>query len=85
MKFKRATTEPGVIVGRAPTPARTRLFVVTGCGTCPNLVKERTQGAGYALDWKCKAAGRDIKGYIEYPSEEPRAGSFPDFCPLEKR
>lgn len=69
----------------------TRLFVVTGCHTCPNLVSERTPGAGYALDYFCKASRdkqgklRGVDGYVEWESEKRKPGDFPNFCPLEAR
>lgn len=66
--------------GGRPTKPKFRLFVLSSCKECPNKVEERTMGAGYAIDWNCKAAERMIKGYIEWPSEEPK--KIPDWCPL---
>lgn len=56
---------------------------------CPNAYNERTPGAGYAVDWRCGASkpGKDgkhrmIAGYVEWDSELPKDGEFPDWCPL---
>lgn len=68
-----------------PPRKATRLFVVTGCMKCPNIKHERTPGAGYALDYFCEATGAKVAGYVEWHSEEPKDGEFPDSCPLRKR
>lgn len=67
------------------TKRSTRLFVVTNCAKCPNCEQERTPRAGYAHDYYCKATGKMIAGYIEWPSEMPKDGEFPDWCPLAER
>lgn len=60
-----------------------RLYVVDGCKSCPNRTEARTPGTGFGIDWRCKAVeDRKIRGYIEWPSEEPKDGEFPDWCPL---
>ncbi len=77
------------------TTKERRLFIVTGCRSCPHKIVERTPNAGYAEDWFCKASRkqnitrtdhpkgyRKIAGYIEWPSEEPKDGEFPKWCPL---
>ncbi len=66
--------------------AKVRLFVVTGCHTCPSVSIARTPGAGDALDFYCNAVTpkRLVAGYVEYPSEERKPGDFPKFCPLKK-
>lgn len=58
---------------------------VTNCMKCPSCKVERTEGAGYAFDFLCKAAdNKVIESYVEYKSEEPKDGEFPDFCPLKE-
>jgi hypothetical protein len=54
------------------------------CKGCPNRATRKTIGTGYALTWLCSAKeDREIRGYIEYPSEEPE--EIPDWCPLEDK
>lgn len=67
----------------------TKILVVVGCHgdknhpACPFLSSVRTPGAGYALDYHCKAAGNKIlNGYVEWDSEKRKSGDFPSFCPL---
>lgn len=46
---------------------------------CPFFYTERTENAGYALDYFCEAAnGRKIVGYVEWDSDVP---PVPDWCP----
>jgi hypothetical protein len=66
-----------------PKKIPTRLFVVTGCHSCPNIKSERTEGAGDALDYTCKATGKTVAGYVEYASELRKNGDFPKWCPLK--
>lgn len=71
---------------------KVRLFVVVVVGChgneetppCPLMHTERTQGAGYALDYRClgKQGHPMIDGYVEWPSEMHKEGDFPNFCPL---
>jgi len=57
---------------------------LTRCEDCPQMKTERTTGAGLAYDWLCSLADdKKIKGYIEYPSEEPQ--TIPDWCPLRSQ
>ena len=54
------------------------------CKLCPYMKTQRTMGAGCAEDWICIKGEkpREIKGYIEYPSEDPK--EIPEWCPLRK-
>lgn len=78
--------------------AKTRLLVIVGCHgdeskkipPCPFRISERTQGAGCADDYLCTAVKSEMRpgshalidGYVEWPSEMRKPGSFPNFCPL---
>lgn len=71
------------------TSPRRKLIVIERCCPrskqpgCPNATNDRTPGAGYAVDWFCTAAAkRMIVGYVEWDSELPKDGDFPDWCPL---
>lgn len=62
-----------------------KLFKVKNCLRCPNLETRRTVGAGFALDYLCKAKGMKlIAGYVENASEEPKNHVFPVWCPLKE-
>jgi hypothetical protein len=71
--------------GKTKVP-KTRLLVIKKCQDCPHMEKERTPGAGYAIDFVCTKVQpkRVAAGYIEWPSEEPKNGSIPTWCPLPK-
>ena len=58
-------------------------FIPVGrCDECPLHYTERTQGAGYAFDYHCKACnGKKIVGYVEWDSEIPE---IPEWCPYRK-
>lgn len=71
-----------------------RMIVLDSCFSCPNVFKERTPGAGYAVDYLCRAAPlkvpddrhrkfKVVAGYIEWPSEL-RSHTIPKWCPLPK-
>jgi hypothetical protein len=61
-----------------------KLFIVNNCQECPNCIIDRTPGAGYALDYMCKANNKKIiAGYVEHTYEEPQNGKFPKWCPLK--
>ena len=65
------------------TKTTVKLYQVPNCKQCPNCKTERTEGAGYAVDFICTAAGNQlIAGYVEWNSESPQDGTFPEFCPL---
>ncbi len=62
---------------------KTKSLTLKNCMDCPNCVTTLTKGYGYAQDYKCSAAGyKTIAGYVEWDSEGPQDGEFPDFCPL---
>jgi len=74
-----------------------KLVVISNCiKQCPHVRTERTIGAGCADDYLCartkapknqqhyREIGRHIVGYIEYPSELPKDGEFPKWCPLQE-
>lgn len=75
----------------AEQPIR-KLFVVKDCvRDCPFVRVTATPSAGCADDYHCHhpksilkngLTGRMITGYIEWSSELPPAGEFPDWCPL---
>ena len=49
--------------------------------SCPFLEISRTQGAGYAEDFFCKANNsKKICGYVEWESDIPLV---PDWCPFK--
>ena len=60
-----------------------RLLRIKNCKQCSYCVIERTPGAGCAVDFICKIAGKTIKSYVEWGSQEPQDGDFPEWCPLE--
>lgn len=62
--------------------AKVKWFEVKGCMGCPNIRVERTPGAGYAVDYYCRPLGKEVCGYVEWPSEERKDGDFPEWCPL---
>ena len=79
---------------RKDTPVIRKLVVIANCIRCPHVTTERTRGAGCADDLLCKvskapmaqdhhAIGRLIRGYIEWPSELPKDGEIPEWCPLQ--
>lgn len=53
---------------------------INNCSECPKCRKDRTAGAGYALDYICTEANKEIAGYVEYSSEIP--ANVPEWCPL---
>jgi len=53
---------------------------INNCSECPKCRKDRTAGAGYALDYICTEANKKIAGYVEYASEIPT--DVPEWCPL---
>lgn len=53
---------------------------INNCSECPKCRKDRTAGAGYALDYICTEANKEIAGYVEYASEIPT--DVPEWCPL---
>lgn len=60
-------------------------LTITKCGECPH----HEVGIGYSLDgwdhgsdWRCKLANRELAGFVERPSEEPK--TVPKWCPLRK-
>lgn len=60
-----------------------RVFLdVKTCKECPFIRHERTEGAGYALDYTCAFyhKPRMIAGYVEYSSEFPT--QIPSWCPF---
>lgn len=65
---------------------RRKLVVISDCvKECPFIRTQRTPGSGYADDYLCihpKIKIRKIVGYIEWDSELPPIGEFPDWCPL---
>lgn len=64
-----------------PTVAEIKISVGR-CDQCPMSETSRTAGAGYALDYFCKAKkGKRIAYYIEYDAEIP---PVPDWCPFRK-
>jgi len=73
-----------------------KLVVINDCTReCPHVRVERTKGAGCAEDYLCSRVkatkrqqdyaeiGRLIAGYVEWNRERPKAGEFPDWCPLQ--
>ncbi len=52
---------------------------IKDCRGCPHMRSERTEGAGYALDFHCRLTGNLICGYVEYESE---VKPVPDDCPI---
>ena len=48
------------------------------CDECRFCSISRTEGAGYALDYFCKAANKKIASYVEYDDEIPEV---PKWCP----
>ncbi len=62
--------------------AKTKLFVVQGCHSCPHVKSERTPGAGYAHDYTCSLTSRLVAGYVEWERERRPDGDFPADCPL---
>lgn len=60
------------------------------CMQCPYCGNDRTQGAGFAIDYFCKLTPdstadykfKVIKGYVEWKSEGPQDNEIPDWCPL---
>ena len=64
-----------------PTVAEIKISVGR-CDQCPMCETNRTIGAGYALDYFCKAKnGERIAHYIEYDFEIP---PVPEWCPFRK-
>lgn len=68
-----------------------RLVVISNCTKqCPYVRTVRTKGAGYAEDYLCsKAEKKDgklrmIAGYVEWDSDLPKEGEFPEWCPLQE-
>lgn len=60
-----------------------RVYIdVTTCKDCPFIKHDRTEGAGYALDYTCSATkdNKLIAGYVEYQSEFPK--TIPGWCPF---
>ena len=65
-------------------------LTIRNCMNCPHCDNDRTQGAGYAIDYFCKLVPdpkadykfKVIKGYVEWHSEEPQDGEIPAWCPL---
>ena len=68
-------------------------MVISNCANqCPYVLKRRTPGTGFAEDYLCSktkattggtwADFRTIAGYVEWSSELPKDGDFPDWCPL---
>ncbi len=80
----------------APAPSTSLLFrevsvadsvtlKITRCGECPH----HKVGHGYSLDgfdhgcdWTCSLAKREIAGFVERSSQEPK--EIPNWCPLRK-
>lgn len=59
-----------------------KVFVeIKKCDECPFVEIDRTEGAGYAVDYFCKKSnGRKIAGYVEYQREIP---DVPNWCPFK--
>ena len=63
------------------------------CTECPHCKTGRTFGAGCADDFFCKKKKdstadhgyKVIVGYVEWPSEMPKKGQIPTWCPLKKK
>lgn len=63
---------------------------IVNCMKCPHCDNDRTEGAGYAIDYYCSLTPdpkatykfKVIEGYVEWSSEEPKNGEIPDWCPL---
>lgn len=60
-------------------------ITITKCGECPH----HEVGPCYSMDgfdrgndWRCKLANRELVGFVERPSEEPK--TVPGWCPLRK-
>jgi hypothetical protein len=65
---------------------KTLTLEIRNCNECPNHDTKLTKGFGYAMDYICKAAGgKTIAGYVEWASDGPYDGKFPDFCPLPSK
>lgn len=60
-----------------------KILPIKNCKECPFCVISRTPGTVYANDFNCKRVNKRIKGYVEWPSDEPQDHQFPEFCPLE--
>ena len=60
---------------------KTIIFLeIDNCSKCPNVVTERTPGAGYALDYFCSlCANKRVMGYVEWDSD---FSDVPDWCPI---
>lgn len=57
---------------------------ISSCAKCPFIEAQRTEGAGYALDYFCtKKRYKKIAGYVEWDSEFPK--EIPEWCPLRNK
>lgn len=55
------------------------ILEIKDCRGCPNVRADRTQGAGYALDYFCASMdNKKICGYVEWESD---MAPVPDWCP----
>lgn len=52
-------------------------FEIKDCRECPKCTHERTEGAGYALDYICSVNNQMIAGYIEH-----QMPAVPEWCPF---
>ena len=71
------------VARRGKKSNKVKLFHVKSCHECPNVGNERTQGAGYAVDYFCKITGTLVAGYVEWQSDHRADGDFPKDCPLK--
>jgi hypothetical protein len=62
---------------------KVKMVPVINCMACSNCITERTEGAGYALDYFCKKSGKRIAGYVESYADGPQDYKFPKWCPLK--
>jgi hypothetical protein len=70
----------------AKTKTQTKTLKIKNCVECPHSTTKLTKGYGYAEDYICTATKRKnnvIAGYVEWPSEMPQDGEFPEWCPLD--
>lgn len=52
------------------------------CDECPYHYTRPTDGAGYAEDYFCRKANKEIAHYIEWESEIP---TVPEWCPFREK
>ena len=63
-----------------PTTTIVLKYELKDCSTCPLVETDRTQGAGFALDYFCKACdNKKIVGYVEWDGDMV---PVPEWCPF---